>query len=339
MEAAQIKYIGVNDKSIDLFEGQYPVPNGVSYNSYLILDERIAVMDTADARAADEWLKNLELALAGRNPDYLIVSHMEPDHAGSLELAARKYPGMQIVGSAKTFGMISQFFDIDLSNRTVTVQEGDEIKLGSRTLRFYMAPMVHWPEVMVTYEASEGILFSADAFGKFGALDVQEEWEDEARRYYYNIVGKYGVQAQALLKKAANLDISAIYPLHGPILKDNLSYYINKYKLWSSYTPEEKGVLIAYASIYGHTAQAAKALSDMLTRRGIKSVLRDLARTDVSYCVADAFKYEKMVLASASYDGGIFPPMEEFLHHLKSKTYRGRQVGIVENGHLGAQRR
>ena len=332
MEAAQIKYIGVNDKSIDLFEGQYPVPNGVSYNSYLILDERIAVMDTADARAADEWLKNLELALAGRNPDYLIVSHMEPDHAGSLELAARKYPGMQIVGSAKTFGMISQFFDIDLSNRTVTVQEGDEIKLGSRTLRFYMAPMVHWPEVMVTYEASEGLLFSADAFGKFGALDVQEEWEDEARRYYYNIVGKYGVQAQALLKKAANLDISAIYPLHGPILKDNLSYYINKYQLWSSYTPEEKGVLIAYASIYGHTAQAAKALSDMLTRRGIKSVLRDLARTDVSYCVADAFKYEKMVLASASYDGGIFPPMEEFLHHLKSKTYRGRQVGIVENG-------
>lgn len=332
MEAAQIKYIGVNDKSIDLFEGQYPVPNGVSYNSYLILDERIAVMDTADARAADEWLKNLELALAGRNPDYLIVSHMEPDHAGSLELAARKYPGMQIVGSAKTFGMISQFFDIDLSNRTVTVQEGDEIKLGSRTLRFYMAPMVHWPEVMVTYEASEGILFSADAFGKFGALDVQEEWEDEARRYYYNIVGKYGVQAQALLKKAANLDISAIYPLHGPILKDNLSYYINKYQLWSSYTPEENGVLIAYASIYGHTAQAAKALSDMLTRRGIKSVLRDLARTDVSYCVADAFKYEKMVLASASYDGGIFPPMEEFLHHLKSKTYRGRQVGIVENG-------
>lgn len=332
MEAAQIKYIGVNDKSIDLFEGQYPVPNGVSYNSYLILDERIAVMDTADARAADEWLKNLELALAGRNPDYLIVSHMEPDHAGSLELAARKYPGMQIVGSAKTFGMISQFFDIDLSNRAVTVQEGDEIKLGSRTLRFYMAPMVHWPEVMVTYEASEGILFSADAFGKFGALDDQEEWEDEARRYYYNIVGKYGVQAQALLKKAANLDISAIYPLHGPILKDNLSYYINKYQLWSSYTPEEKGVLIAYASIYGHTAQAAKALSDMLTRRGIKSVLRDLARTDVSYCVADAFKYEKMVLASASYDGGIFPPMEEFLHHLKSKTYRGRQVGIVENG-------
>ena len=332
MEAAQIKYIGVNDKSIDLFEGQYPVPNGVSYNSYLILDERIAVMDTADARAADEWLKNLELALAGRNPDYLIVSHMEPDHAGSLELAARKYPGMQIVGSAKTFGMISQFFDIDLSNRAVTVQEGDEIKLGSRTLRFYMAPMVHWPEVMVTYEASEGILFSADAFGKFGALDVQQEWEDEARRYYYNIVGKYGVQAQALLKKAANLDISAIYPLHGPILKDNLSYYINKYQLWSSYTPEEKGVLIAYASIYGHTAQAAKALSDMLTRRGIKSVLRDLARTDVSYCVADAFKYEKMVLASASYDGGIFPPMEEFLHHLKSKTYRGRQVGIVENG-------
>lgn len=332
MEAAQIKYIGVNDKSIDLFEGQYPVPNGVSYNSYLILDERIAVMDTADARAADEWLKNLELALAGRNPDYLIVSHMEPDHAGSLELAARKYPGMQIVGSAKTFGMISQFFDIDLSNRTVTVQEGDEIKLGSRTLRFYMAPMVHWPEVMVTYEASEGILFSADAFGKFGALDVQQEWEDEARRYYYNIVGKYGVQAQALLKKAATLDISAIYPLHGPILKDNLSYYINKYQLWSSYTPEEKGVLIAYASIYGHTAQAAKALSDMLTRRGIKSVLRDLTRTDVSYCVADAFKYEKMVLASASYDGGIFPPMEEFLHHLKSKTYRGRQVGIVENG-------
>lgn len=332
MEAAQIKYIGVNDKSIDLFEGQYPVPNGVSYNSYLILDERIAVMDTADARAADEWLKNLELALAGRNPDYLIVSHMEPDHAGSLELAARKYPGMQIVGSAKTFGMISQFFDIDLSNRAVTVQEGDEIKLGSRTLRFYMAPMVHWPEVMVTYEASEGILFSADAFGKFGALDVQQEWEDEARRYYYNIVGKYGVQAQALLKKAATLDISAIYPLHGPILKDNLSYYINKYQLWSSYTPEEKGVLIAYASIYGHTAQAAKALSDMLTRRGIKSVLRDLARTDVSYCVADAFKYEKMVLASASYDGGIFPPMEEFLHHLKSKTYRGRQVGIVENG-------
>ncbi len=332
MQAAQIKYIGVNDKNIDLFEGQYPVPNGVSYNSYLILDEKTAVMDTADVRTADQWLQNLELALAGKEPDYLIISHMEPDHAGSLELAAKKYPQMKLVGNAKTFNMVSQFFDIDLSDRTVTVQEGDQIKLGSRTLRFYMAPMVHWPEVMVAYEETEGILFSADAFGKFGALDITEEWTDEARRYYYNIVGKYGLQAQALLKKAAGLNITAIYPLHGPVLKNNLNCYIEKYKLWSSYTPEEKGVFIAYASIYGHTARAASALSDMLTRRGIKSTLMDLARTDVSYCVAQAFKYDKMVLASASYDGGIFPPMEEFLHHLKAKTYRSRRVGIIENG-------
>lgn len=332
MEASQIKYIGVNDKNIDLFEGQYPVPNGVAYNSYLILDDKIAVMDTVDVRAADQWLDNLELALAGRTPDYLIVSHMEPDHAGSLEMAAKKYPEMKIVGNAKTFGMIAQFFDIDLSNRALIVQEESEIKLGVRTLRFYMAPMVHWPEVMVTYEVNEGILFSADAFGKFGALDSREEWTEEARRYYFNIVGKYGSQVQALLKKAANLNISAVFPLHGPILKDNLMNYIDKYSIWSSYTPEENGVLIAYASIYGHTAHAAKALSDMLTRRGIKSVLRDLARTDVSFCVADAFRYDRMVLASASYDGGIFPPMEEFLHHLKSKTYRNRRVGIIENG-------
>lgn len=318
--------------SIDLFEGQYPVPNGVCYNSYLILDEKTAVMDTVDVRAADKWLKNLEQALAGREPDYLIISHMEPDHAGSLELAAKKYPRMRLIGNVKTFKMIEQFFNIDCSERALTVKEGESLKLGSRSLRFFMAPMVHWPEVMVSYEESEKILFSADAFGKFGAMNAQEEWDEEARRYYFNIVGKYGAQAQALLKKAAGLEISAIYPLHGPLLKDNLAHYIGKYQLWSSYTPEESGVLIAYASIYGHTSQAAKALSDMLSRRGVKSTLRDLARTDVSYCLADAFKYDKMVLASASYDGGIFPPMEEFLHHLKAKNYRERRVGIIENG-------
>ncbi len=329
----QIRYIGADDKDLDLFESQYIIPNGVAYNSYLILDDKITVMDTVDVRKTDEWLQNLERELDGRTPDYLVISHMEPDHGASMKILADKYPNMQLVGNAKTFPMIHQFFDFDLSGRTVTVKEGDTLSLGSHTLHFVMAPMVHWPEVMVTYESTEKILFSADGFGKFGALDTEEDWACEARRYYFNIVGKYGAQVQALLKKAAALDIQMICPLHGPILKENLDYYIGKYNTWSSYEPEDKGILLAYASIHGNTRKAALQLADMLREAGAEKVaVTDLARDDMAEAIEDAFRYDRMVLASPTYDGGLFPCMEDFLHHLKAKGYQKRTVGLMENG-------
>ena len=328
-----IKYIGADDKDLDLFESQYIVPNGVSYNSYVILDQKVAVMDTVDSRRGEEWLNNLEEALDGRKVDYLVVSHMEPDHAANVKALAEKYPEMKVVGNAKTFPMIGQFFDIDLSERSVTVAEGDTLNLGSHELTFVMAPMVHWPEVMVSYESSEKILFSADGFGKFGALDTEEDWACEARRYYFNIVGKYGAQVQALLKKAAGLDIEMICPLHGPILKENLEYYIGKYQVWSSYEPEDEGILVAYASIHGNTKQAAIKLKEILEAKGAKKVaITDLSRDDMAEAIEDAFRYDKIVLAAATYDGGVFPCMEDFLHHLKSKTYRKRTVALMENG-------
>ena len=332
-----IRYIGADDTEIDLFENQYPVPNGVSYNSYVILDEKIAVMDTADHRVTDQWLGNLERELDGRTPDYLVISHMEPDHAGSIQILAQKYPEMKLVGNAKTFPMIGQFFTVPgLEERKVVVKEGDSLSLGSHTLHFYMAPMVHWPEVMVTYECSEKVLFSADGFGTFGAISRNEEWIAEARRYYINIVGKYGMPVQTLLKKAAGLDIAVICPLHGPVLKENLGYYIEKYDIWSSYRPEEEGVVIACASIYGNTAKAARRLEEILKEKGAKNVVYyDVCRTDVAELVEAAFRYDKMVLAAASYDGGVFPPMENFLHHLKAKTYQNRKVALMENGSWG----
>ncbi|WP_075719002.1 FprA family A-type flavoprotein [Roseburia sp. 499] len=331
-----ILYIGADDKDIDLFESQYVVPNGVSYNSYVIMDEKIAVMDTVDARRTEEWLENLDRALAGRTPDYLVVSHMEPDHASNVQKLAEKYPNMQIVGNAKTFPMIGQFFDIDLSQRSVVVKEGDTLSLGKHELQFFMAPMVHWPEVMVSYEKSEKILFSADGFGKFGALDTEEDWACEARRYYFNIVGKYGVQVQALLKKAATLDIAMICPLHGPILKEDLGYYIGKYNTWSSYEPEDDGVLVAYASIHGNTRKAAEKMKEILEAKGAAKVaITDLSRDDMAEAVEDAFRYDKVVLAAATYDGGVFPCMEEFLHHLKSKNYQKRKIALIENGSWG----
>ena len=328
-----ILYVGVDDKTLDLFESQYIIPNGVSYNSYVILDEKVAVMDTVDARATDEWLANLEVALAGRTVDYLVVSHMEPDHAANIKSLIDKYPQIQIVGNAKTFAMIPQFFDVDISDRAVVVKEGDTLSLGKHTLQFFMAPMVHWPEVMVTYEQTEKILFSADGFGKFGALDADEAWTCEARRYYFNIVGKYGAQVQALLKKAATLDIQMICPLHGPILKEDLGYYIGKYDIWSKYEPEDEGVFIAYASIHGNTAKAAKKLAEMLEEKGAKRVaIADLSRDDMAEAVEDAFRHSKLVVASSTYDGGLFPCMEDFLLHLKAKNYQKRTVAIMENG-------
>ena len=331
-----ILYIGVDDKTIDLFESQYVVPNGISYNSYLILDDKVTVMDTVDMRATDEWLANLEQALNGRTVDYLVVSHMEPDHAGNIQRLVEKYPEIQIVGNAKTFAMIPQFFDVDISNRSIVVKEGDTLSLGKHTLQFFMAPMVHWPEVMVAYEQSEKILFSADGFGKFGALDTDEPWTCEARRYYFNIVGKYGMQVQALLKKAATLDIQMICPLHGPILKEDLGYYIGKYDIWSKYEQEDEGVFIAYASIHGNTAKAAKKLAEMLEEKGAKRVaIADLARDDMAEAVEDAFRHDKLVVASATYDGGLFPCMEDFLLHLKAKNYQKRTVAIMENGSWG----
>lgn len=328
-----ILYVGVDDKTIDLFESQYVVPNGVSYNSYVILDEKIAIMDTVDARATDEWVKNVEKALDGKSPSYLVVSHLEPDHAANIQRIVEKYPKMQVVGNAKTFAMLPQFFDMDLSDKKVVVAEGDTLSLGNHTLQFFMAPMVHWPEVMVEYEQSEKILFSADGFGKFGALDTEENWADEARRYYINIVGKYGAQVQALLKKAATLDIQMICPLHGPILKENLGYYIDKYNTWSSYEPEEKGILVAYASIHGNTAGAAKKLAQILENKGAPKVsVKDLSRDDMAETIAEAYCYDRMVVACATYDGGLFPCMEDFLSHLKSKNYQKRTVGLMENG-------
>ncbi|MBQ8488250.1 MAG: FprA family A-type flavoprotein [Pseudobutyrivibrio sp.] len=328
-----IKYIGCNDKTIDLFESQYPVPNGVSYNSYVILDEKVAVMDTADPRVTDEWLNNLDVELAGRDVDYLVVSHMEPDHAGSIKVFLEKYPNTTVVGNAKTFPMMAQFMDESLfENRKQVVAEGDKLSLGEHELTFVMAPMVHWPEVMVEYESKEKILFSADGFGKFGALDVDEPWIDEARRYYLNIVGKYGASVQGLLKKAANLDIQTICPLHGPILTENLGYYINLYDTWSSYKPEEEGVLVVSASIHGNTKKAALKLNEKLQQAGVKTQFIDITRDSMSEAVALAFYYDKMVCLAATYDGGLFPPMQDFLHHLTAKAYQNRKVAFVENG-------
>ena len=331
-----VLYIGVDDKTLDLFESQYEIPNGVSYNSYVILDEKVAVMDTVDARATKEWLENLDAALSGRNVDYLVVSHMEPDHAASIAVLAERFPEMKIVGNAKTFTMISQFFAMDVTDRQVVVKEGDTLSLGTHTLQFFMAPMVHWPEVMVTYEQSEKILFSADGFGKFGALDADEAWTCEARRYYFNIVGKYGAQVQALLKKAATLDIQKICPLHGPILKEDLGYYIGKYDIWSKYEPEDEGVFIAYASIHGNTAKAARKMAEILEKQGAKRVaIADLTRDDMAEAVEDAFRHDKLLLACATYDNEMFPCMEDFLSHLKAKNYQKRTVALMENGSWG----
>lgn len=328
-----IKYVGTDDREIDLFESQYIVPNGVSYNSYVILDEKIAVMDGVDERAEKAWFQNLEEVLDGKTPDYLVVSHMEPDHAGNMQKFMEKYPQAQLVVNAKALSMLPQFFTLDMSARSVVVKEGDELELGSHVLTFVMAPMVHWPEVMVSYEKTEKILFSADAFGKFGALDTEEDWTCEARRYYFNIVGKYGMQVQALLKKASALDIRMICPLHGPILSENLDFYLGKYQLWSSYEPEDKGVLIAYASIHGNTGKAAEKLADLLKARGVeKVVVSDLAREDMAEVVEDAFRYDRIVLAAATYDAGVFPCMDSFLARLKSKNFQKRTVGIIENG-------
>ena len=329
-----IIYIGADDKEIDLFENQYNVPNGISYNSYLIKDEKIAVMDTIDKRKTEEWINNLENALDGKSPDYLVISHLEPDHAYNIEYLSKKYPEMKLVGNDKTFAFIPQFFNIpNLEKRKIVVKEGDTLSLGKHTLKFFMAPMVHWPEVMVEYEEYEKILFSADAFGKFGSLDTDEPWDDEARRYYINIVGKYGLQVQTLLKKASTLDIKTICPLHGPILKDNLEYYINKYDVWSSYKPEEDGIFIACSSIHGNTFEACKILKDILEKNGAKKViLSDLSRADMAESVANAFRYSKIIFAASSYNFGVFTPMKQLLMHLQERNFQNRTVGIIENG-------
>ncbi len=327
-----IRYIGVNDREIDLFEGQYVVPNGMAYNAYVILDEKIAVMDTVDVHKKDEYLSNLEKALEGRTPDYLIVSHVEPDHASSVGALLEKYPSIRLVGNAKTFQMLAQYFDFDMEN-TLTVKEGDVLSLGRHELQFIITPMVHWPEVMFTYDRSDKVLFSADAFGKFGALDADEDWTCEARRYYFNIVGKFGMPVQMVLKNAAALDIQVICPLHGPVLKDNLEFYLNKYQIWSSYQPESEGVFIAYASLHGNTAGAAKKLGKILLDKGCPKVaMADLARDDMAEALEDAFRYGKIVFAASSYNAGVMPFMEDFLHHLKAKSYQNRTVALIENG-------
>ena len=329
-----IKYIGVDDTDIDLFESQYLVPNGVSYNSYVIFDEKIAIMDTVDPRKGAEWIENLQTALDGRKPDYLVVQHLEPDHAGNIAKVMALYPDMQVVASDKAVKMLPQFFyDTQFEGRVIGVKEGGTLSLGGRTLHFVMAPMVHWPEVMVSYDSKEKVLFSADGFGKFGALSHDEEWACEARRYYFNICGKYGGPVQTLLKKAATLDIAIICPLHGPILSENLGYYLGLYDTWSKYEPETEGVLVAYASIHGNTAEAARKFADMLRARGAeKVVVCDLARCDMAEAVEDAFRYSKLVVAAASYDSDVFPPMHDFLHHLAIKNYCKRRIGIIENG-------
>ncbi len=328
-----IKYIGVDDRETDLFEGQYIIPNGVSYNSYVIFDEKIAVMDTVDKIATDKWVENLEKALNGKAPDYLVISHMEPDHASNVKLFAEKYPNAKLVGNAKTFAYMPQFFNLNVDDRKVVVKEGDTLELGQHTLTFIMAPMVHWPEVMVAYDSKDKVLFSADGFGKFGALDADEDWTCEARRYYFNIVGKYGAQVQALLKKTASLDIQTICPLHGPILNENLSYYIDKYDIWSSFRPEDKGVMIAYGSMHGNTKQAALELKALLEERGVQKVaVADLTRDDMAEAIEDAFRYDRLVVACPTYDGALFPAVEDFLYHLKIKNYQSRRVALIENG-------
>ncbi len=325
--------IGASDKNLKLFEGQYVLKNGMSYNSYIIKDEKTVILDTIDEGVTEKWLDNLEKALGNKEPEYLIVSHMEPDHAYNIGTLIEKYPNMKIVGNTFTFNILSNFFDVDISEKKVIVKEGDILELGKHKLQFFMAPMVHWPEVMVTYEQTEKILFTADGFGKFGALDVEEKWDDEARRYYFGIVGKYGMQVQALLAKASKLDIKMICPLHGPILKENLEYYINKYNVWSSYEPEEDGVFIACSSIYGNTLEVAKKLKTIIIENGTKNVvLADLTKDDWAEAVANAFKFSKLVVASSSYNAGLFPPMEQFLRRLKERNYQKRKVAIIENG-------
>lgn len=331
----KVKYIGVDDTTIDLFESQYIVPEGVSYNSYLILDDKVAVMDTVDKRGMEAWEKNLLDELNGKEVDYLVIQHLEPDHAGSIARLVEMFPNITLVGNAKTFAMLPQFFDIEMDGKTLVVKEGDTLSLGEHELTFVMAPMVHWPEVMVTYDSKDKILFSADGFGKFGALELtkDDDWVCEARRYYFNIVGKYGAPVQTLLKKATNLDIEIICPLHGPILNENLSYYIEKYDTWSSYKPENEGVLVAFASIHGNTAKVAEKIGEMLREKGVeKVVVSDLAREDMAEVIEDAFRYDRMIVAAASYDGGVFPCMQDFLLHLQSKAYQNRKVAIVENG-------
>ena len=334
MITRDITYIGVDDTDLDLFESQYIIPNGISYNSYLIKDEKIAIMDTADNRKIDEWLGNLRTALDGRTPDYLVVQHMEPDHAGCIAEILEEYPAIKIVASARAIQMMPQFFEgKDFSQSTIAVKEGDTLSLGEHTLQFFMAPMVHWPEVMVTYDKKDKVVFSADGFGKFGALSHEEDWACEARRYYFNICGKYGGPVQALLKKLATLDVECICPLHGPILKENLGYYIGLYDTWSKYDVETEGVFIAYASIHGGTAAVANVMAEILREKGAKKVsVADLSRDDMAEAIEDAFRMDKMIVAAASYDGGVFPVMHDFLHHLQIKAYQKRRVGIIENG-------
>ena len=328
-----IRYIGVNDHDVDLFEGQYVVPNGMAYNSYVILDEKVAVMDTVDQNFGEQWLANLRSELGERKPDYLIVQHMEPDHSANIDVFLTAYPEATVVSSAKAFTMMKQFFGSDYADRRIVVGEGDTLSLGAHTLTFVTAPMVHWPEVIVTYDSLDKVLFSADGFGKFGALDAEEDWACEARRYYIGIVGKYGPQVQALLKKAATLDIATICPLHGPILTENLGYYINLYDIWSSYRVESEGVMIAYTSIYGHTKKAVELLEKKLLELGCpKVVVADLARDDMAECVEDAFRYGKVVLATTTYNGDVFPFMKEFIHHLTERNWQNRTVGLMENG-------
>ena len=328
---SDILYVGVNDTDIDLFEGQYVVPNGISYNSYIVLDDKITVFDTADKRKTAEWLQNVKRALGNKKPDYIVISHMEPDHSASLAEFLREYPNTTVVGNAKTFAFAERFFG-DVAKHKLVVKDGEELVTGKHRFTFVFAPMVHWPEVMLTYDASAKVLFSADAFGKFGIPDADEDWACEARRYYLNIVGKYGAPVQTVLKKAAALDIEIICPLHGPILKENLGYYLNKYDIWSSYRAEDKGVTIAYASIYGHTADAAKLLAEKLTAKGVKAALFDLARDDIAEALEDAFRYDRLVVASVTYDGGIFPAAEMFINRLKHKSYQNRKVAFIENG-------
>jgi len=327
-----IKYVGVNDHAVDLFEGQYAVPNGMAYNSYVIADEKVAVMDSVDIHFTRQWLDNIKAVLGDRAPDYLVVQHMEPDHSASITHFMQEWPEAVIVSSAKAFTMMKNFFDTDFSERHIVVGEGDTLALGSHTLTFVTAPMVHWPEVMVTYDSRDKVLFSADGFGKFGALDVEEDWADEARRYYIGIVGKYGPQVQALLKKAAGLDIQTICPLHGPVLTEDLGYYINLYNIWSSYGVECEGVVIAYTSVYGHTKEAVELLAQTLRDKGSEVVVHDLARCDMAAAVADAFRYGKLVLATTTYNMDIFPFMREYIHHLVARNFRGRTVGLMENG-------
>ena len=328
-----IKYVGVNDHQIDLFEGQYDVPNGMAYNSYVILDEKIVVMDTVDVKFTDEWLGNLKEVLGDRKPDYLVVQHMEPDHSANIMNFLKVYPDTTVVGNAKTFTFMGQFFDLHPTMKKLVVKNGDKLELGSHVLNFVFAPMVHWPEVMVTYDSTDKVLFSADGFGKFGALDVEEDWACEARRYYFGIVGKYGLQTQNLLKKAAGLDIQIICPLHGPVLTENLGYYIGLYDKWSSYTPESEGVLIAYTSVYGHTKQAVEEFAEMLKKEGCpKVVVTDLARDDMAEAVEDAFRYDRLVLATTTYNNSIFPFMHTFIEHLTERAYQNRTIGFIENG-------